>query len=165
MKKTLEEAMKEHMLSVFRVAYAVLNDRHDSEDVAQDTFLAYYMTSEEFESEEHIRRWLLAVAVNKAKNLVKSAWKRKNRPMEELENTEELGSAVAFSTQEDRNLLEAVAELPLKCRTVIHLFYYEDYKVKEIADMLNVSENTVKSQLHRGRKLLKARLREEWEDE
>jgi RNA polymerase sigma-70 factor (ECF subfamily) len=165
MKKTLEEVMKEHMLSVFRVAYAVLNDRHDSEDVAQDTFLAYYMTSEEFESEEHIRRWLLDVAVNKAKNLVKSAWKRKNRPMEELENTEDLGAAVAFSTQEDRNLLEAVAELPLKCRTVIHLFYYEDYKVKEIADMLNVSENTVKSQLHRGRKLLKARLREEWEDE
>ncbi len=162
MKKPLEEVMREHMLSVFRVAYAVLNDRHDAEDVAQDTFLAYYLTSEEFETEEHIRRWLLAVAVNKAKNLVKSAWKRKNRPMEELDET---GAAVGFSTEEDRNLLEAVAELPLKCRTVIHLFYYEDYKVKEIAEMLGVSENTVKSQLHRGRKLLKAILREEWEDE
>jgi len=162
MKRTLEEVMGEHMLSVFRVAYAVLNDRHDAEDVAQDTFLAYYLTSEEFESEEHIRRWLLAVAVNKSKNLVKSAWKRKNRPMEELDET---GTAVGFSTEEDRSLLEAVAELPLKCRTVIHLFYYEDYKVKEIAEMLDVSENTVKSQLHRGRKLLKAILREEWEDE
>ncbi len=162
MKKTLEEVMGEHMLSVFRVAYAVLNDRHDAEDVAQDTFLAYYLTNEEFESEEHIRRWLLTVAVNKAKNLVKSAWKRKNRPMEELNETV---AAVGFSTEEDRNLLEAVAELPLKCRTVIHLFYYEDYKVKEIAEMLNVSENTVKSQLHRGRKILKAILREEWEDE
>ncbi len=150
------------MLSVFRVAYAVLNDRHDAEDVAQDTFLAYYLTNEEFESEEHIRRWLLAVAVNKEKNLVKSAWKRKNRPMEELDET---GAAIGFSTEEDRNLLEAVAELPLKCRTVIHLFYYEDYKVKEIAEMLDVSENTVKSQLHRGRKLLKSILREEWEDE
>ena len=100
--------------------------------------------------------------MNKAKNLVKSAWKRKNRPLEELD---ENGAAVGFSTEEDRNLLEAVAELPLKCRTVIHLFYYEDYKVKEIAEMLDVSENTVKSQLHRGRKLLKAILREEWEDE
>ena len=45
------------------------------------------------------------------------------------------------------------------------MFYYEDYKVKELAEMLDVSENTVKSQLHRGRKLLKAILREEWEDE
>ena len=103
--------MCEHMLSVFRVAYAVLNDRHDAEDITQDTFLAYDLTNEEYESEEHIRRWLLAVAVNKAKNLVKSAWKRKNRPIEELEET---GAAVGFSTEEDRNLLEAVAELPLK---------------------------------------------------
>ena len=51
MKRTLEEVMGEHMLSVFRVAYAVLNDRNDAEDVAQDTFLAYYLTNEEFETE------------------------------------------------------------------------------------------------------------------
>ena len=162
MRKTLDEVMQEQKLNVFRTAYAVLNDRQDAEDVMQDTFLAYYLTSEDFESEEHIRRWLLTVAVNKAKNLVKSAWKRKRRSFEELDS---VGVTVGFSSAEDRELLDAVAELPLRCRTVIHLFYYEDYKVKEIAEMLDVSENTVKSQLHRGRKLLKAILREEWEDE
>ena len=82
-----------------------------------------------------------------------------------MEDPEVLGMTVTFQTGEDRELLQAVSELPLKCRTVIHLFYYEDYKIKEIAETLNVSENTVKSQLNRGRTLLKAKLKEKWEDE
>ena len=162
MKKELVEVMQEHLTSVFRVSYAVMNDRGDAEDVTQETFLQYYLTTEDFESDEHIRRWLLLVAVNKSKNLLKSAWKRKRQPMEDLE---EMGTTVAFQSREDRDLLEAVSELPLKCRTVIHLFYYEEYKIKEIAEMLEISENTVKSQLARGRQLLKAKLQEEWDDE
>lgn len=162
MKKALDEVMKDYLSSVFRVSYAILNDKHDAEDIAQETFLQYYLITEDFESDEHIRRWLLLVAVNRSKNLVKSAWKRKREPME---NLEEMGNTVVFQTREDRDLLEAVAELPLKCRTIIHLFYYEEYKIKEIAEMLDISENTVKSQLARGRSLLKAKLREEWNDE
>ena len=162
MKTALEKAMSEHLKSVFRVSFAVLNDRQDAEDVAQETFLAYHLSKDDFESEEHIRRWLFTVAVNKSKNLMKSSWKRKRRSMED---PEVIGMTVAFQTGEDKELLQAVSELPLKCRTVIHLFYYEDYKIKEIAETLDISENTVKSQLNRGRSLLKARLRENWEDE
>lgn len=162
MKTALEQAMSEHLKSVFRVSFAILNDRQDAEDVTQETFLAYHLSKDGFESEEHIRRWLLTVAVNKSKNLMKSSWKRKHRSMED---PEVLGMTVTFQTGEDRELLQAVSELPLKCRTVIHLFYYEDYKIKEIAETLNVSENTVKSQLNRGRTLLKAKLKEKWEDE
>lgn len=162
MKRALDEVMQEQLLSVFRVSYAVLNDKHDAEDIAQETFLAYYTTSEDFESDEHIRRWLLTVAVNKSKNLQKSAWKRKRQPMDD---PEVMGQTIDFRPAEDRALLDAVAELPLKCRTVIHLFYYEDYKIKEIAEMLDVSENTVKSQLSRGRELLRKRLKEAWDDE
>lgn len=162
MKRALDEVMQEQLLSVFRVSYAVLNDKHDAEDIAQETFLAYYTTSEDFESDEHIRRWLLTVAVNKSKNMQKSAWKRKRQPMDD---PEVMGQTIDFRPAEDRALLDAVAELPLKCRTVIHLFYYEDYKIKEIAEMLDVSENTVKSQLSRGRELLRKRLKEAWDDE
>lgn len=162
MKRALDEVMQEQLLSVFRVSYAVLNDKHDAEDIAQETFLAYYTTSEDFESDEHIRRWLLTVAVNKSKNLQKSAWKRKRQPMDD---PEVMGQTIDFRPAEDRALLDTVAELPLKCRTVIHLFYYEDYKIKEIAEMLDVSENTVKSQLSRGRELLRKRLKEAWDDE
>ena len=66
---------------------------------------------------------------------------------------------------EDSRLFEAVMELPDKYRTVIHLFYYEEYSVREIADILRCREGTVKSQLSRGRALLKTKLKEDWNDD
>lgn len=70
-----------------------------------------------------------------------------------------------FEEPEDSRLFEAVMRLPDKYRIVIHLFYYEDYAIAEIAQILNRREGTVKSQLNRGRKLLKTMLMEEWDDD
>ncbi len=75
--------------------------------------------------------------------------------MEELE----------FEEPEDSRLFEAVMRLPEKYRAVIHLFYYEDYAVEEISSILRRPEGTIKSQLNRGRKLLKSMLQEEWDDD
>ena len=72
---------------------------------------------------------------------------------------------LAFEEPEDGRLFEAVMRLPEKYRTVIHLFHYEGYAVQEIADILRRSQGTVKSQLNRGRKLLKNMLQEEWDDD
>ena len=70
-----------------------------------------------------------------------------------------------FEEPADGSLFEAVMRLPEKYRTVIHLFYYEDYSVREIADLLKHGEGTVKSQLSRGRALLKSQLAEDWNDD
>ena len=70
-----------------------------------------------------------------------------------------------FEAPEDSRLFAAVMNLPDKYRTVIHLFYYEDYSVREIAQILRCREGTVKSQLSRGRTLLKTMLKEEWDDD
>ena len=70
-----------------------------------------------------------------------------------------------FETPEDSRLFEAVMRLPDKYRTAIHLFYYEDYSIREIAGILRCREGTVKSQLSRGRTLLKTMLKEEWDDD
>ena len=70
-----------------------------------------------------------------------------------------------FEEPEDNRLFEAVMRLPDKYRIVVHLFYYEDYTIAEIAQILKRREGTVKSQLNRGRKLLKTILMEEWEDD
>ena len=72
---------------------------------------------------------------------------------------------LAFEAPEDSRLFEAVMRLPDKYRTAIHLFYYEDYSVREIAEILKSREGTVKSQLSRGRELLKTMLKEEWDDD
>ena len=70
-----------------------------------------------------------------------------------------------FSDTESQELFETVMKLPEKYRTVIHLFYYEDYSVREIADILKLSESNVKVRLSRGRAMLKDSLKEEWEDD
>lgn len=72
---------------------------------------------------------------------------------------------IPFEEPSDGSLFEAVMTLPSKYRIVIHLFYYEDCSINEIAGILKVPVNTVKSQLRRGRKLLKETLKEEWQDE
>lgn len=72
---------------------------------------------------------------------------------------------LTFETLESGELFETVMKLPRKYRIVIHLFYYEDYTVHEIADILRITESNVKVRLSRGRVMLKEKLREEWEDD
>ena len=70
-----------------------------------------------------------------------------------------------FADSQSRDLFEEVMKLPDKFRIVIHLFYYEDYSVREIADILKLSESNVKTRLSRGRALLRNSLKEEWEND
>ncbi|MEI3138343.1 MAG: sigma-70 family RNA polymerase sigma factor [Lachnospiraceae bacterium] len=72
---------------------------------------------------------------------------------------------LTFANPQSRDLFEEVMKLPEKYRIVIHLFYYEDYSVREIADILKLSESNVKVRLSRGRAMLKDSLKEEWEDD
>lgn len=72
---------------------------------------------------------------------------------------------LVFETSESETLFETVMKLPEKYRIVIHLFYYEDYSVREIANILRISESNVKVRLSRGRSILKEQLKEEWNDD
>jgi len=136
------------------------NQCQDAEDVCQDTFLAYYRSHKEFDSEEHLKAWLLRTAVNKARNVCRAFWRRNRESMED-----DYAWALATAPPEESDLLREVMCLPDKCRLIIHLFYYEDYSVREISKCLNCSEGTVKSQLHRGRELLKESLQEGWNND
>ena len=148
-------------------ALAILDDCEEAEDVAQDTFLTYYSSSNQFESEDHIRAWLLKVAVNKARNHKTSFWQRNRVSLPDLTAWLESHAPAGVETldPDSEEILAAVMRLPDKCRIIVHLFYYEDYSVKEIAEVLEIKENTVKSQLHRGRTLLRSMLKEKWENE
>ena len=167
MRLTLEEALSSYQSSVYKAAFYICRNREDAEDAAQDTFLAYHREPKEFESRDHIRAWLLRTAVNKARNTATSLWRRNRIDLPDF--TEWAGEIPDPSGRRDgpdpADLVRQVMALPEKCRMTIHLFYYEDYSVKDIAGVLGISENTVKSQLHRGRELLKKRLGEEWQDD
>ena len=159
MSLSLRQAMELYETSVFRAAFSIVKNRQDAEDVTQDTFLAFYRNDPDLESEEHVRAWLLRTGINKARNLCRTFWRR-NR-----ENLDDYAEAIASAPREESDLLREVMRLPERCRVIIHLFYYEDYSINEIAELLGISENTVKSQLFRGRTLLKERLKEGWNND
>lgn len=159
MKLTVDEAFERYGDRVFAAAFSICQNRADADDIVQSTFFKYYKLDLDFVSETHLKAWLLRVAVNQAKDLKKSFWHRNMVQWEEYMNE------LSFEQEADSRLFDAVMRLPDKYRIAIHLFYYEDYSVQEIAGILNCREGTVKSQLSRGRKLLKTMLLEEWNDD
>lgn len=144
---------------VFAAAFSVCRNAEDADDIVQETFIAYHTSVKEFDSEEHIKAWLLRVAFNKAKNLTRSFWHRNAVPLEDYMETLE------FESGDSREIFRAVMELPEKYRTAVHLFYFEDYSMKEIAAVLAISESAVKVRLNRARNMLRESLGEVWNND
>ena len=157
MRPSTQELVDRYRNNLYAVAFNVCKNSQDAEDVVQDTFIQYYSTRKQFETEQHVRAWLIRVAINKAKNVNNSFWRKNKVPLEEYMET------LAFETKESAELFETVMRLPEKYRIAIHLFYYEDYTTNEIAEILKISVSNVKVRLSRGRSLLKETLKEEWE--
>ena len=144
---------------LFAAAFQVCGNAADAEDAAQEALLRYHVSEKQFESEQHIRAWLLRVTINCAKNVSRSFFRRCCLPLEEYMDSLE------FDSGESREIFREVMNLPEKYRLVIHLYYYEDYSVAEIGGILGLTESNVKVRLSRGRKLLKEALQEVWDDE
>lgn len=159
MKQTVEELAERYRDNLFAVAFHVCKNAADADDIVQETFLQYYVAKKEFDSEAHIRVWLIRVTVNKAKNVNRSFWRQHKVPLEEYMES------LVFETQKEETLFETVMKLPQKYRIIIHLYYYEDYSVREIGEILSLKESNVKVRLSRGRKLLKEALKEDWDDD
>ncbi|EFV02003.1 Sigma-70 region 2 [Pseudoramibacter alactolyticus ATCC 23263] len=159
MRLTTEEVVRRYGKRCFAAAFSVCQNAADAEDVVQEVFIRYHTKPRAFDSEEHLKAWLLRVAINRARDVCKSFWHRHRVTWEETM------AALPFEAPEDSALFAAVMALPDKYRVVIHLYYYEGYAVREIAALLSRRENTVKSQLRRARALLREQLKEAWNDD
>lgn len=146
---------------LFAIAFHYCRNRADAEDILQTVLLKYYRSGKAFESEDYLRNWLVRVTINEAKRLLLSPWRRRTAPLEEVEGF----AAEAFQLPEESALFLAVLALPQKYRIVVHLYYYEEYSVKEIAALLSAKETTVQTRLMRARAKLKKALKEAWDDE
>jgi RNA polymerase sigma-70 factor (ECF subfamily) len=121
----------------------------------QEVFIKLYSTDTNFTDDEHRKAWLIRVSVNMCKNHLRAIKNRKNVVIEE--------DIPYFDQTADNELLKVVLTLPEKYRIPIHLFYYEDYSIKDIAAVLDLPESTVKIHLKRGRdKLSKILKKEDW---
>ena len=150
-----QELVEKHIDMIYKIALSRTGDIHHAEDVVQETFLRFLKTDKDFESHEHLKAWLIRVAINCSKNVFLSSWHKKTVP---------LTKDMTFDSPEKSDVYFSTMALPQKYRTVIHLFYYEDMSIKQISELLGIKESTVKSQLHRGRELLKENLKGVYED-
>ena len=153
-KQVYMEAVNRNSHRVFLLALSFTRQRQDAEDVMQTVFLKLWKHPVEFTDETHMDKWLTRVTVNESRSLLRA---RARDPIS-IEELETLG-AVA-EQPEERELIAAVMQLPEPLRAVIHLHYYEDLPIIEIADLLKISQAAVKMRLVRGRNLLKSALME-----
>lgn len=147
----LERIYGRQCKTVWNICFPYFMNGHDTADAVQETFLRLMMTSKEFCDENQEKAWLITTARNVCKDELKKA-RRKNVPLESAKSVSE-------TPKETDDTLAAVQALPEKYRTVIYLYYYEDCSVEEISKMLNRRANTVRSDLHRARIMLKERLK------
>ena len=134
---------------VYRLAFSYTKNYFETEDIVQSVFIKLYKNFYKFEDDVSIKKWLTRVTINECKTLFLSSWKRKMFPITDKEEK------IAIDQQKESNLIDSLFQLPKKYRIVLFLFYYEDYKIKEIAEILNIKESTIKTRLNRGRSLLK----------
>lgn len=143
---------------VFRVALCHVKDPADADDIMQDVFLALYTCKKGFADDEHIKAWLIRVTVNKCTNLLRSCRRRLSVP---IENAEEL----PFQPKERFTLIPQLMKLNPKYRSVLYMFYYEDFPVGKIAELLGEKQSTITTRLARGRNKLRELLIKEGYDE
>ena len=145
----LEVKIQKYSNMIYRLALSMLKNKDDSEDVYQDVIIKFCKHYEDLKDEEHEKAWLIRVTINQCKSLLRLSW---------FKNRDELDENIPHLDKVKDDVYYAVSELPLKYRTVIYLFYYEEYKISEIAKMLNKKESTIKSQLSRARAMLKNKI-------
>ena len=135
--------------AILRLSYTYLKSTHDAQDICQTVFVKLLTEPREFDTADHERAYILRMAANACKDLLKSPWRKRTCGLEAC-------TEVPAPEPEDGSLLAAVNDLPAHYRTVIYLYYYEGYQAAEIGKILGVPTATVHTRLARGR----AKLRE-----
>lgn len=162
----LTAIMEEHGEYCLRVAYLYVRDWSIAEEIVQDVFLAYYLQQHRFEQRASLKTYLVKITVHKSHDYLRS-WKNKRHQLFSKFHfgiSKRTPESDVIKAAERVTLQAALFELPITYREVLILYYYQELKVREIADVLGSTENTVKTRLRRARQLLQNKLeRSDWE--
>lgn len=149
---------EQYMDTVYAIAVNNCRNPADADDIVQNTFLKLFRSDNSFETDENAKRWLIRVAINEMHSLFRSPWKRKVSSLDETAGSQD--EKKVFS-DEERELYDAMHRLPENYRVIIYLFYFEEYTTKEISEILEMSEATVRKRLSRGRQALRKLLEQQ----
>ncbi|MFF2481477.1 RNA polymerase sigma factor [Paenibacillus sp. NPDC058071] len=150
----LSELMNRYGDDVWRYAYAITRDREQASDIAQEVFIKAYYSLHTFKGRSTFKTWLLTITRNQAINVRRSSYFRKVLLLESVRRREVAPSAEAdyMGRQSTDDIWTIIMQLPRKLREVLVLDLQQDMTMKEIAELLELSEGTVKSRLYRARK-------------
>ncbi|MDE6219909.1 MAG: RNA polymerase sigma factor [Lachnospiraceae bacterium] len=143
----IREAVIKYSDMLYKICLVILCNEQDVQDAIQDTFCRYLEKKPVFHDEEHKKAWLIKVATNICRDTIRFRVRHQKVPIDEVENI--------LVAPEQRQTLKELLELPVKHKTVIYLHYVEGYSIKEISDILGITESAVKSRLLRGRKQMR----------
>lgn len=147
----IEELIDLYGDDILRLCLLYLGDRQLAEDAFQETFIKAWKHLPGFKGESSVKTWLSRIAANTCRSMLRASWLRMFR---RSRNVDDLLSLPAPEAPDHRELTRAVCALPGKYREVIVLYYYQDMKIWEIAQLLRIPENTVSTRLRKARKLL-----------
>lgn len=151
--------VEQYQTMILKVCYAYLCNQEDAKDAVQETFFKAYNNLDSFRGECSEKSWLIRIARNTCLDMRKSAWYRRVDKRIRLEDLPEASQPDA--TAEEQQLTYAIMRLPSKLKDAVILYYYQDLPMKEVAEILNITQPSVSNRLSRARKKLKMHLEEE----
>lgn len=152
--RDIQEAVVKYGDMLYRICIVMLCNEQDVQDAIQDTYCRYLEKKPDFQDEEHEKAWLIRVATNICRDMLRF---RIRHPKISIDGLEDM-----FAAPEQKETLRELLELPPDKRTVIYLHYVEGYQIREIAKILGTTEGAVKMRLRRGREQLRLSWKEEY---
>jgi len=141
--------------TVYRVCFMLLKNVPETEDATQNVFIKFMRHKKDFNSDEHIKAWLIVAARNESLNMLKHWFRSKRVHTDDIADLE-------YVEEDSRELLDMVLSLETKLRLPIYLYYYEGYSTAEISEILKTKHSTVRTYMKKGREKLRIILEEEW---
>ena len=160
--KKLDEMELQSMLEAYgndilRLCTLYLKDRHLAEDALQETFIKVWQKYHTYLGQANEKTWIMRIAINVCKNYLRTAWIKRNSVVQ-IEDVVIASQCQYRHIEESVDLLNAILTLKEKYRVVLLLYYYQEFTVKEIAEILDKKQSTVLSLMKRGREQLKQKL-------
>jgi len=148
----LEQTINEYSDTLFKICFLILKDENDVKDVLQETFIKYMTKAPDFKSEEHKKAWLIKVSQNKCREFLRFHKRHAAVPLDEVEESISVTNGMDTYSIE---MLSLIWNLKYKLKSVVILYYIEGYSIKEISQIMEISESAVKKRLERARKELR----------
>lgn len=158
-KEEYEKAVQRNYRRIYLLTLSYLKNHYDAEDIMQNVFLKLWKTDKKFNSDEHVDKWLTITCIHKCKDYFKLHFVKSTVSLDEAKEF------YTFDSTRKIDIFNSIMSLPQKERIVVHLFYYEDMAIDEIADLISTNSSTVKTRLRRARIRLKNLLGDDWIDE